>query len=128
MQLERRLVYHAIAQPILIASGCKESGFCVMQETFKVSDYVTNHMRVQLLAKYGSKVGAYTPLRRAAQRRVASVLARGKVSSSLSPKDMLRGTAFLFTFNGDWGRISMQVGSEALTEVEAFVAHLRTLD
>ena len=103
MQLERRLVFQTYVKPRLIAIDCKESTSSVMQKTFQMPDYVTNQMRLQSLAKYGRKGGVSTLVRRAAQRRVASMIARGKVSSTLSPKLMLRGTAFLITFNGVWG-------------------------
>ena len=89
MQLERRLVFQTYVKPKLLAKGCTASDVMRFQKAFKMSDYVTTEMRMDLLVNQGKQGGRCKSLRIVAQRRVASMMARGKVASSLSPHHLV---------------------------------------
>ena len=128
MQLERRLVFHSCVKPSLLAKGWNESDALALMHRYKMSDYADRKMRIELLNEYCKHGLGCKSLRKLAQRRVASMMGRDKVASSLSPHQLLPGSAFLATFNGDWGRVSMQVERDAINHLESFVADLRRLD
>ena len=127
VQLERRLVFNNCVKPSLLAKGWPESDVLAVLDKFKMSDYADTNLRVALLKEYCSSGGGSKDLRQLAQRRVAAMTVVGDDDSSLSPCRPVTGTAFLATFNGDWGVVSEQIERDAINDLESFVAYLRGL-
>ena len=95
-----------------------------------MSECCTKKMRSELLEKFAHQCGPDTPLRPDVNRRLDSLLSREKVSSRMSPKAMLRGTYFLFSFKGVWGSRSTAsaLSSSALSWSTFFVLSALTQD